>query len=406
MQPINHVSHFIMNHLKQLKRKWHTLPLLFLFPLILISLLAFLAIQFMSSDERSPIEIGLVNLDQSKESRMVVTMLETNEQFKGSMQVETMSEQKAKQKLTEDALSAYILLPKQFSNKLYQGESVSIKIIGNPNDRIRAKLIHTFVDSAARHINSAQANILAIGAYADQLGLSNSARSDLLQSEFKNYIYFTLAKDHALEEALLSNTASSSTMLYYAVSGWFALVSLWLFVCWQFFHADEPQQLIKRIRLYNVTPYKRIIAKLIAVLITVFIPAVLTFILLPVAFDAVLIPSDYFHMAVIYILTTISFLTTLGIFELLIPSKKLLLLIQSLWTTILLVLSGVAIPFYFLPERLQDISGKLFTTSAFQNLQSMIVEGESLIHPQLLIVSSCIALGLLFSISIWKERLN
>jgi len=395
-----------MNHLKQLKRKWHSLPLLFLFPLLLISLLAFLAIQLIAPDESSPIEIGLVNLDQSKESRMVVKMLESNEQFKDTMQIHSLSEREARIRLDENMLSAYILFPKNFSKKLYRGQSVSLKIIGNPKDRLRAKLVHTFADSAARHINSAQANILAIGDYADELGMTKSARKDLLQNEFKKYIFFTLGKDQVLDEELLSNTATSSSVLYYAVSGWFALVLLWLFIFWQFFHIDDPLQLIKRIQLYNVTPITRIVSKLIAVMITVSVPAVLSFIILPILFDAVLIPSDYLRVAVIYIIVTIGFLASLGIFELIMHSRKMLLLLQSLWISTLLLFSGAAIPFYFFPEKLQIILDKVFTTATFHNLQKIIVEEEPFIHPQIMIVTSCILLLILYGMSIWKERSN
>lgn len=406
MHPMRIIFHLTATYLKQLKRKWRSLSLLLLFPLLFISLLAFIAIELMTPVSDAPIEIGLVGLDHSKESRMIVAMLKNNKDFKETLHINELSEQEAKKEIKSDRLSAYITFPESFSNKLYRGESIKLIITGNPNERTEAEIVRTFMDSAAKHINSAQANILTIGEYANKAGLSKDDQRSLLQSEFKKYLFFTLAKDQAMTEELVFDSASASTVLYYVLSGIYASWLIWLILFWQFFQSNDDPGIENRILLCGIQFIDMIIAKIAAVILTVLAPAAAILLILPIAFDTALTLPDYVSALITYLLIGISFLLSLGLIDFIIHSRKLRLVTHSVWLILLLLISGAAIPLSFFPEKLSRLSDSLFITAGLQNLQSIAITYAGSFRVSILLLTT---LGLScahYALSAWKEQLD
>jgi len=403
MQVVRQMMLFTQNNLKQFKRKWTSLPLLLLFPALFIGLLALLAFQLLSPEKADPIQAGLVDLDQSDETRMMLKFMENSEQMKGLIRFRTLTEQEARQQLQANKLSAYVRFPEQFAQRLRTGNPVILDVTGNEKDAVKAKLVDTFVQSAATHINAAQANILTIDEYAEALGLEETERRALVKEQFKSFLFFTLGKDQAIEEEQLVNQAASSPGRYYALAGWFAAATIWLFACYRFLSAETPAQLYKRMTLYGVTRLRQIASKSFAA----FIPAAgftaAAFMLLLHYGKFAWSASDLAWTAVLFVLYSFLFLFSLGLIELVIPSEKLGLTVQIVWMICLLGMSGAAIPLIYFPESVQHAAEFLFSTKTFSNLSSIYLDGKTTelipLLPAVIIVSS-----LLLAISSWKER--
>ncbi|WLV23743.1 ABC transporter permease [Aciduricibacillus chroicocephali] len=400
------IYHLTATNIKQLKGKWKSLSLLLPFPLLFITLLAFIAIQFMTPERGTPIEVGLVGLNDSKESQMIVTMLRNNSDFKKALHVNEVTRKEADYMLQEGKLSAYIAFPEKFSSKLYHGESITLQIVGNPNERMQAEIIRTFMDSAAKHINSAQANILAIDEYAEELGMSDSDRRTLLKSEFKKYLFFTLAKDQALESESISDTASSNTVLYYVTSAIFTCWLIWMLLFWHFFNLNTNKMLMQRIRLFNIGHLQILSGKVLAVLITGLPLAIAVTLIIPIAFGIPIEWLDYIKISGIFLITAFIYLLSLGFWELLILSVKLRLLVQAVWTALLLILSGAAIPLSFFPASLSEFAKRLFTAESLANLQNLVLGEGSYIADSSLFLTAAFASCLIYVLSKWKERSN
>src|SRR5690625_7009874 len=84
---IKHVRLFININLVQLRRKWLSLPLLFLFPPLLLSMITIILISLVPTADEEPIEIGLVDQDESKETRFIVEFITENKQLGSFMNV-------------------------------------------------------------------------------------------------------------------------------------------------------------------------------------------------------------------------------------------------------------------------------------------------------------------------------
>ena len=76
MLSVRRILFFMQQYTKQLRKKWATLLLLFLFPIVLIGLLLGLVVGLLLPDEHSPIRVALVDEDRTKETRLFTGLLE------------------------------------------------------------------------------------------------------------------------------------------------------------------------------------------------------------------------------------------------------------------------------------------------------------------------------------------
>ncbi|WP_188453456.1 ABC transporter permease [Virgibacillus oceani] len=400
---IKHLFLFIRNDCKKLQRKWLTLPLLLLFPIIIVALAAVIAISFLSPDEEEPIQVGLVDLDQSEETKLVVKLIEESSQLGNYIHIKKLSDKDAKKNI-KDKLSAYITFPKDFTDDLYKGESVALEITGNPNKSMESYLIKELLDSVARHIQAAQANILTINYFAKQLPMDVKTRNDLVYEQFTNFVVYTIGKDKIIDEEAVANLATSSPVHYYGLASWFIVITIWLFVFYTFLTKENETRMKDRMRLYGVTVVQQVLAKIITTVGITLVFSTLAFFALQEIVEITLYTENYLRIATLMLLYSFVFLEIIAIFEILFIEQKLRLLIQSIFTGFVLLLSGAIIPTLYFPLYIQNLLPYSFGNLALHWLQEIILNGRFYADYLPLLFIALSSLFVLLGISVWKER--
>ncbi len=405
MQFIKHLFLFTSNNLKQLQRKWLTLLLLLLFPIILVSLIAIIAVSIVTPEEQKPIYVGLVDMDKSEETEMVLDMIDESSQLGNYIQIKKMTKKQAAEQI-EDQLSAYVTFPDGFTESLYNGNQVTLTITGNPNRRTESYVVKELLDSIARHIRASQANILTINYYAKQLSIDDKTRQDMLFNQFTNFLVYTVGKDKIIDEEEITNNATNSPVRYYGLSGWFTIVSIWLLAFYSFFTKDEEYRLIDRMRLYGVSQIRQLFAKILSTFLVTFICAALTLFVITNLIETALFGEDYLRIAIIISLYNIAFLLGLAILETVISGQKVRLLVQSLFTFLSLLVSGAIIPTLYFPLYVQALLPYSFSSESFHWLQEVIINGRFYTDYVPLALLTTASVLLLIGLSMWKERVN
>ncbi|WP_174613994.1 ABC transporter permease [Virgibacillus ihumii] len=399
----NHIILFLQNDLKKLKRKWISLPLLLLFPIIIVALCAVIAVSIFSPNEKDPIQVGLVDLDQSKETKMVINLIEESSQLGNYIQIKGLTKQLAKRK-TNNVLSAYITFPEGFTEDLYNGTPVTLYVTGNPNKRTNSYMVKELLDSIARHIRTSQANILAINHYAKQLPISESDREDMLFQQFTNFLMYTIGKDKIIDEEQLINAATSSPLHYYLLSGWFIIVTIWLLSFYSFFTREDEERMKRRMALYGVTTLVQLISKMITVfMMTAVLAAAALYICVPLM-NITLYGEDMLRISIITGLYSITFLTSLAMIEKLLTWQKVRVLMQVLFTLVLLLASGAILPTLYFPLYIQNLLPYVFASETFYWLQEILLNNRLYADFIPLSLMAAVAVFLFFGLSILKER--
>ncbi|WP_106496962.1 ABC transporter permease [Lentibacillus sp. Marseille-P4043] len=403
---INHLFLFIKHDFKKLRRKWPSLPLLLLFPIVIITLCSIMIVSFIDQDERDPIQIGLVDLDQSKETQLVVKLIEESSQLGNYISINALSKEKADSDLKQNNLSAYITFPQDFTEHLYHGKSVALHITGNPNKPTESFVIKELLDSVSRHIRAAQANILTINFFAKQLPMGTDELNDMLFDQFTSFVLYTIGKDKILDEETVTNRATNTPLHYYALASWFIIVTIWLIAFYSFLTRDDHVRMKQRMRLYGVSALQQLLAKIITTLtVTAFCAAFVLYAFQQFT-DITLYKEDYGRIAIITLLYSFIFLQGLALIETIIQTQKLRLLMQSLFTGFTLFISGAIIPSLYFPTYLQTYLPYSFSNQAFHWLQEIVLNERFYADYLPLLCLTLAGFFLLSGVSLWKERVN
>ncbi|WP_198029996.1 ABC transporter permease [Oceanobacillus manasiensis] len=402
---MRNVQLFVTNNVLQFKRKWLSLPLLLLFPVLLSGLVLFVILQFFINEEQAPVKVGIVDLDQSEETQLVSQLIEETP-LSSFLELEGMEKQRANEMIEADELSTYIVIQQGFTENLYQGKSVDFPIIGNPNQPAQSQLVRELIDSVARHISAAQANILTINHYAKQLEIDGETRNDLLFENFKEYFFYTIGKDRIVNENQVNNAATSNPLNYYSLSLWFTFLTLWLFVIYNFLSKENTERLRQRMKLYGVTMLQQTIAKMIVTLtLTTFFSAIALFVF-HTLLNWDLTIKDLGSILLISMLYGAQFLFILGFVDVCIFSHKLRLLTQSILSGLYLLISGAVIPTIYFPVSLQETLEYIAPVEALHWIQEIVLANRDYIDYFPLLLLTIASLFVFVGTALGKERLQ
>lgn len=403
---IKHLFLFIKNNFIQLRRKWLSLPLLLLFPFIMIALIALIILALFIPSENDPIEVGIVDLDQSNETKVIVNLISETSELGNFMNIHHLSESEAEEHIENNLISTYITFPNQFTSKLYNGESVSIPMTGNPNQPTESYIIKEIIDSATRHISAAQASILTINHYAKELNMDHETRNDMLFAQFTDFLLYTIGKDKIIDSKTLSNHATTSPIHYYGLASWFTIIIVWLLLLYNFLYKEETIRMKQRMKLYGVTELQQLFARIFVTLCITCLLAVGSFAVLTSFLTFDLFTADYVRIFLTLFIHSIIFLTCLAIIDTIIPSQKFRLLLQSLLTFILIIMSGAIVPTSYFPLSIQDILPYIFSHLGFYWVQEVVLNERLYVDLEPLLWIGFISVFILIGWSFWKERVK
>ncbi|WP_284139787.1 MULTISPECIES: ABC transporter permease [unclassified Virgibacillus] len=403
---IKHLILFVKQYSMQLQRKWLSLPLILLFPILLIAMGTLIIATFFSPQEKEPIRVGLVDLDQSKETKMVVQLIESASQLGSYLDIESMDALESNEQLTQNTLSASIVFPENFVQNLYEGDKVKIHVLGNPQQPTNSQLIKSLIDSVTRHITASQANILTINYYARELGMPKDERDTLLFEQFKEFVFYAMGKDSVVSEETIINQTTSSPVLYFSMASWFITLTVWTFSLFNLLYQEGSVLLRQRMKLYGVTQIQQVIARIIVTIGTVMILFSLSLFFIHYFLKLDLVVNDYIRISGIIFLYILIALKLLALIELLIRSAKFRILLQIMFITFSLFFSGAIIPTIYFPIQFQAVIEGIYAKHAFYWLQEIVLNDRISVVWQPLLLTLIVSTCMLIAASIWKERVS
>ena len=401
---IRRIVFFMRQYNKQLKKKWVTLLLLFLFPIVLIGSLLVLVAGLLLPEENSPIRVALVDEDATQETILFSGLLEETASDNQFIQIVSITKDSAEKLIAQNQISSYFTFPSGFTEDLYEGESVTIPIVGNPSRPTDSFLVKELVESMMRYIAVAQSNILTINDYAKKTDMPKEERQEMMFQQFMDFSLFTLGKDKLLDEEVITNVVTSSPTHYYLLSGWLITMSVWLFAIYIVLGKEEHSSMLIRMKLFGVTIWQRIFARILVSLGYSLVIAAVTFSIADKFVGFELFPTDYLRFGVFTILYALLFLVGIALIDVLISSRKIVLLLQSLYTFLLIFTSGAVIPTLYFPQVIQGALPYFFSYVGFNWMIDIVLEGRNYADFIPLTVFATIGLLLLWLSTVGKER--
>lgn len=403
MGKMKHIFVFIANDISRLRRKWLTLPLIFISPVLLLGLVIWMLSSFLSFGESDKMSVGLVNLDDSDETAIIVSALAGSADVADGLEITEVSEADAEQMIENNELGSYIVFPGKFTEKMMQGEASELIVVGNPDMQLESYVISSVIDTVVRHIRNSQANILTINHYAREFGMTDEARQELIFEEFVSQFIQVLSSDTLMDEHEKVQNISAGN-LYFIVNGLFIIMTVWVYILYIVLMRDVGRNLKDRMNIFGVTYLAEAIAKIITIgtLVTA-AAALLTYGVLTLS--AIELQEENLLRLLIliafHIFTTVMIMIIIGW---LIPSFKISMVVQLGVLMLLILFAGSIIPRIYFPLYFDRIFEYMYSYQALSWMEEIILNGRFTMEIDIMIVTLGVAGVLLFLLSILKER--
>ena len=403
MRIMKHIFVFIANDISRLKRKWLTLPLILLSPVIFAALLIWMLSSFLGFDEENKISVGLVNLDDSDATSMIVSALADSAEVAEGLEITEVTEADAEQRILKNTLGAYIIFPEKFTEKMMQGKASELIVVGNPNMQLESYVISSVIDTVVRHIRNSQANILTINHYAREFGMNEEAREELIFQEFINQFIQVLSSDTLMDEHQTVQNFSTGNM-YFIINGLFVIITVWMYMLYIALRRDISRNLEDRMRVFGVTFLSQGIARILTIgSIVTAAAALITFGILKL--DGSELPAENLLRLLIllafYIFTTVMIMI---IIDWLIPSFKISMIIQLTVLLLIVLFAGSIIPRVYFPLYLDSVFEYMYSYQGLSWMEEIILNGRFTMEIDIMTATFAAAAVLLIMVSVLKER--
>lgn len=403
MRIMKHIFVFIANDISRLKRKWLTLPLILVSPIIFIGLIIWMLSLLLSFDEADKMSVGIVNLDDSDETAMIVSALAGSAELADGLEITEVSESDAKQMIENNTLVSYIIFPGKFTEKMMQGESSELIVVGNPDMQLESYVISSVIDTVVRHIRNSQANILTINHYAREFGMNDEARQDLIFEAFVSQFIQVFSSDTLMNEHQKTQNISAGNM-YFIVNGLFIIMTVWVYILYIALMRDAGSNLEERMRVFGVTYLAQGLAKVLSIgtIITI-ASALFTYGVLMLGG----IDLEIENLLRLLILIAAHIFTTVMIMiiiDWIFPSFKISMVLELIVLFGIILFAGSIIPKIYFPLYMDTVFDYTYSYQALSWMEEIVLNGRFTMEIDIIIVTLSAAAILLLILSVLKER--
>ena len=403
MRIMKHIFVFIANDISRLKRKWLTLPLILVSPVIFIGLIIWMLSLLLSFDEADKMSVGIVNLDDSDETAMIVSALAGSAELADGLEITEVSESDAKQMIENNTLVSYIIFPGKFTEKMMQGESSELIVVGNPDMQLESYVISSVIDTVVRHIRNSQANILTINHYAREFGMTDEARQDLIFEAFVSQFIQVFSSDTLMNEHQKTQNISAGNM-YFIVNGLFIIMTVWVYILYIALMRDAGSNLEERMRVFGVTYLAQGLAKVLSIgtIITI-ASALFTYGVLMLGG----IDLEIENLLRLLILIAAHIFTTVMIMiiiDWIFPSFKISMVLELIVLFGIILFAGSIIPKIYFPLYMDTVFDYTYSYQALSWMEEIVLNGRFTLEIDIIIVTLSAAAILLLILSVLKER--
>lgn len=403
MKTLKHIFIFIANDINRMRRKWLSLPLIYISPLIFVGLVIWMASLFFMPAEEEPVSVGVVNLDDSDETNQIVSLLLEATEIDAGLTLVGLDEEEAYNQIEDDDIAAYIVFPAEFFTKMIQGEESQLEVVGNPNRMLESHVVNEMIKTVVRHIRSSQANILTINEYAKNFGMEAEEREELMLNQFINFFLQTLSSGTMMDESESTHHISSGYE-YFIVNGMFIIISVWILITHLILTQDIRPELRNRMKMFGATYISEGAAKIIMTFLMTSLMSILFLYIVTRLSSLYIVGENFFRVFVLIGLYILVLTMILLLIDWLISSFKVALLAKVAVLLAVLLFAGAIIPRIYFPIYMDGIFDYSFSYQSLSWIEDIMLGSRFSLEFDVLLISILVLSALLIAAGLWKER--
>ncbi|WP_166626340.1 ABC transporter permease [Jeotgalicoccus sp. S0W5] len=403
MKKMRHILVFIANDLHRFKRKWLSLSLILLAPILFTALLIWILGNVLSVEDEQEINIGLVNMDENETTDMLVNTLADTADFTDGIEMERLDIDEANALIDNNELSAFIVFPENFAENMMEGQTSQLEVTGNPDRKLESYMIRSVVDTLIRHLRNSQSNVLTVNHYAKSFDMSDEQREDLIFQEFVSQFVQVISSDTLVDEEEVSQNFSLG-ISYFLLNGMFILLTIWLYLLYLMLMKDKNPGLSERMKLLGVGHLAQGISRITALMLIMILPSVLILMTALYLIGNALVIENLMRIGILIVIHLLITVILLLIVDWLSKSYKLTMILQLMMLSLIIVFSGAIIPRIYFPLYFDWIFDVTYSYQALNWLQEIVLNERFTMEINIMLFSLCTLLVMMLIIGLLKER--
>ena len=378
-------SLFLLNLKTFTGQKFRLIVLLLL--LISISAVAGLAGDFFLTDGilAEPISIALVDLDNSAETRMILSAIVDEPDYIDLLEFVILSPREAYAALDDGTVTAIITFPEGFAHGMLMGQNIPFTVAYNSERPLASALVRVVTESFADMLRSSQIGVYVTLNFANTQEIPREQFDRILLAVNMRFIGLVMNRGEIFIHDNQSVTGGPDIRQAYLIAMYCALMLCAAFVMTDAMRQNFSRHFILKLKKRGVAPLKLLLACLAAnFLLFVAINAGLGFLLLDFSVST--------SSLLVIIVLTAAFAAFAAMIIFVFDSAFAAGSFSAVAVGISLFLSGGIIPIEFFGDGLSRASNFVFNTWAVRLIFNLLLD-ESLVIP----VTLCLTFALIFA---------
>lgn len=211
--------YLIWFNLKKIFSDYKKIAVIFLVPLLIMGGTA--AVFNKDNNIDSPtakIKLGIVDLEKSATSSMLLGTITEEETLSNLMEFENMEESDAAEYLKNNYITAYIVIPENFSTGLLNMENPPLKLYSNGENMFEFLIVQKTVEGFSKYVNYVEICTSAEYYALRELGMSREDAIGINDDISYTLIFKTLGRKSFFETVPVHNFPSVSSLVYHSIS--------------------------------------------------------------------------------------------------------------------------------------------------------------------------------------------
>lgn len=216
----------------------------------------------MFSEDRSfeKINIALVNLDESRETRMMLQQFIDNQEIQEVVNLRETNTLLARQWLENDQVSAVITIPENFGRDMARGVNTPIEVVGNEKRPQQSALVQQLMQSGANMVTAAQSGINTIYFYMEQANVAPEELNQMFRESIVTYALIALNRQEIWKKERISAYGDVSMAQHYLVNA--GILFIFLMGLFGLRVGAAESKLERRLRSFGIQSFQLILVRL------------------------------------------------------------------------------------------------------------------------------------------------
>lgn len=357
------------------KRKW-------MFMLgVLIMIIISTSWHAKNEDEKEAyITIGVVDLDDSEYSRLMISYFEESDIFTEYAKVIVGTESEISEMFNRGELTMYLIVPEDFAQNLINIQNVPMQAFINANDKTRAIILKNMLLAYERYISAVEINCVSLYELMKETGMPSELCKEVNVDISMDLVFTALGKTDFFSFKEMENVKHVPLVTYYCFEVLFLFLSYLAMLAGMDLLKERRQGVLVRLISSGTKVTTIIVQKMIYYVAMI---AVLLGLLYGVAVSrGIEVSGGLFVFLLFYFAIASMFFMLLSAFVTKIPT---FLLISNIMILFGAVLGGGLIPILYLPPSMKYIA-KSMVNFWFLNFSTSLYQGDMNITLPILLI--------------------